>query len=232
MTKSFVYSPQPCVLQFEREKYFVPCERSNGTIEYVEPVFIDLETTGLNRQTCDVVELGLLDLTHVLIHAFTTWRKGADVRERALEINGFDPEEAKKSDKYVGSREQLLSECQKRWAGKVIVGCNPAFDQAFIERDLWQILREEPTWHYKPIDVSTFALPYIGNLTNLKMLAKRFNASTVPVHTAVTDAEATRQIYIALMNELLLTEQALLIGEEDTTDLAEEHVRVGGNLSE
>jgi hypothetical protein len=55
---------------------------------------------------------------------------------------------------------ELLSDLMTALDGAVLVGSNPSFDQAFVGK----ILRHaglEPSWHYRAIDVATFAAGFL-----------------------------------------------------------------------
>ncbi len=118
---------------------------------------IDVETTGVDPQKNAIVSIGAVDFLNPARHFYMECRifDGAEIDERALEINGFTHEQIKDPNK------PPLRELMKHfliWAeqseNKTIAGHNPHFDMGFLKASaertgfFW-------TFPYRTVDLHT-----------------------------------------------------------------------------
>ena len=99
-------------------------------------IVVDVETTGLDPGTCSIVSLGAVDFLKPENQFYQECRiwEGAQVVEKALEINGFSRKEVidpgKKSLKKV--MEEFLA-WMDEIENRTIAGENPSFDRDFLK---------------------------------------------------------------------------------------------------
>lgn len=155
-------------------------------------LFCDTETTGLDPRVHDVWEVAwavndgeIHD--EVLVHSLKT----AD--PVALRLNGY----ASRPNRSRGPMVDV--ELRELFAGKTIVGANPAFDTAFLFAR-WGVA----PWHYRMIDIESMAIPVLGYdrpkgllsiATDLRALGQDV---PLPDHTAAGDVATLRAAYRAL----------------------------------
>lgn len=186
-------------------------------------IFLDTETTGLDREKHSILQLAGTILNtqtqesetfdfHIAPYTTEPWGKGA------YDTHHISEEEAAKFP----SQNQVFHEFKKLLSKYVdqydkldklyIVGYNVQFDVDFLYN--WFKRNADPyfySWfHYPPLDVM--------QLMGWKMLGKRqelenfklatvykylFGTELVGAHGALSDAEATKQIMLAIFNEPL-----------------------------
>lgn len=165
--------------------------------------FVDIETTGLDPDAHDVLEVGIVlevpetSLTEVdfalpvdLAAADPGALKVNRAIERAAEL------EAKQLKPAAGA-----SEVATQLADAVFIGNNPAFDQAFLRR----LLIDNgftPTWKYHVVDVKALAGMALG-LTppwSTTQLLTPLGLSDNVEHVALADAYKAREIFWAAYN--------------------------------
>ncbi len=98
-------------------------------------IILDIETTGVNPEKHAIVSVGAVDFlnpSRTFYEECKIW-DGAEIHERALEVNGFTREE------ITDEKKQPLREVMKKfilWAeqceDKTIAGHNPHFDNSFM----------------------------------------------------------------------------------------------------
>jgi DNA polymerase-3 subunit epsilon len=103
-------------------------------------IVLDVETTGINPDKHSIVSLGALDFFNLRKEPFygecRIW-KGAEIEQKALEINGFTTEQI--TDPLKSSLEQLIKNFLS-WAkpisDKTLAGVNPSFDRDFLKSSI------------------------------------------------------------------------------------------------
>jgi DNA polymerase III epsilon subunit-like protein len=165
-------------------------------------VFIDTETTGLDPQTHELVEVawaveGGPVNTLVLPHRFT------NPDPKALAVNGYIERELYDPSGWATSDE--MERLKADLTGCTLVGANPRFDAAFLAT--FHLLRSEP-WHYRLLDIQAYGMAVL-RLTEMPGLAELVRllterGFTVPEsdHTAAADVTATRAVFWLLQAEL------------------------------
>lgn len=179
--------------------------------------FIDTETTGLDEQEHQLVEVaviirhpGSLDVEHVFYPAHTL--EGAE--PEALEVNRYH-------ERYANIEWQpaneVAAELRHLLDGVTLVGANPGFDIGFVKALLRKV-GDRPTWHHRPIDVETLAYPLIIDFDEplerplgLAQTAEQLGieVDNVARHGALYDAQLTRDVFDVIIDASNATRRML-----------------------
>lgn len=119
-------------------------------------VAVDLETSGLDPNVHEIIEVGLVWQVHKEVRTMEFALQFDEERAdpAALEVNGW------------GKRE-FAPTVDKRWARDFlmellndahIVGKNPIFDLAFLEKFLHQKSGWKKPWHHRTVDVGALCM--------------------------------------------------------------------------
>lgn len=166
-------------------------------------IIIDCETTGLDPQKHEIIEIGAIRVStsetfEVKIYPLRI--KEAD--PIALRINGYDKEGWKEA--YMPSNAlKLLSE----FAGKdaYMMAYNVSFDRAFLEKAYKDYNLPYP-FHYHHLDLLTLAWEHLppGSPLSLKNVAGAFGVpSELPIHRALGGAQCAYQVLKKIMENSL-----------------------------
>lgn len=162
-------------------------------------VFLDTETTGLDVNKHDVVEVAWAHAGGP-IHALILEHDIKAASPQALSVNGYY---ARGLDRAQVATDDELDWLERDLDGATIVGSNPAFDARFLEKALgWA------PWHYRLVNVAEGAMWLFGwdrpkGLKDvMEALRARGHEIPIPDHTAAGDVAATRAIYDALRAEI------------------------------
>lgn len=176
-------------------------------------VFLDTETTGLDPSRHEVWEVGMIaPADDESVHVFLPVNL-AEADSTALRIGGLynrhpDPEKAWVVD---GSgpaqelpRKSAVATIAKFVANAHLVGLNPAFDAAFLDR-LFRRHDQAGAWHYHLVDVLALAAGSrrISPPWESKDLAAELGVDELPPeerHTALGDARWAKRMYEAVMS--------------------------------
>ncbi|MCX7928184.1 MAG: 3'-5' exonuclease [Patescibacteria group bacterium] len=171
-------------------------------------VFIDLEMSGLDVLTHEVLEIGLVVveqkslqvLTKKSIKVAPTKLKDAD--PVALEIIKFRDEDWKDSVDIVTALNILNDLADKA----MLIGWNIAFDWSFLGLS-FEKARIKPKFDYHFLDVISLAYIYFKNRNkpsklSLRTIARELEIKVDDVHGALTDAYATYEVYKKLVQLL------------------------------
>lgn len=178
-------------------------------------VFIDTETTGLNRKTRRIWDLayivrepGMPDVEHQLfVNSFDLDLHKAD--PKALSIGGFWERHPKPEggwspldDERIIGEWELAQRLFIEWKDAYLVGAVPSFDEETIARLMHREGFRE-TWNHHLIDVETLAAgqlklaPPWSFDTILDAYGLKFDEKDR--HTAIGDARMARDLYDAVM---------------------------------
>lgn len=166
--------------------------------------FIDIETTGLNLLSQEIIEIGCVLATESLevIEEFELKVKPEHIENAntvALRVNHYYPSGWKDA--------QNLKAVMKIFSEKVkdciMVGHNVAFDAGFLEF-AFNKTNIQNTMHYHKFDTVSIAWakmhkdPELEHFS-LRELCARFGIKNEHAHSALPDARATYELYKKLM---------------------------------
>jgi DNA polymerase III epsilon subunit family exonuclease len=166
--------------------------------------FIDIEATGMNLVSHEIIEIGCVITTPELevIEEFELKirpERISDADPASLKVNHYDP--------VLWENALSLDEAMKIYAGKVkdciMVGHNVAFDSSFIEF-AFNKLGIKNTMHYHKLDTVSIAWAKFHNDKDFEHFSLRemcvyFGIKNERAHTALSDARATFELYKKLL---------------------------------
>ncbi len=174
-------------------------------------VFLDLETTGLDPNRHEILEIGILlaqpvfrpsglDYETVLEWETKVKPEHLETAEpEALRINGY-----READwLFAVSLPAALETLMKKSAGAVMVAQNVSFDWSFLAAALGRT-GVKNTLHYHRLDLVSMAFVRLlrdarVERFNLAALAERFGIKNEKAHTALADVRATYRIFRHLL---------------------------------
>lgn len=189
-------------------------KRFNGLL----PIVIDVETSGLQPDTCALLEVAIVllkideagkwvrDATHAYhVEAFS----GAQFEQEASEITGIDPThpfrealpEQQVLERICSVIRQALTDtgCYRA----VLVGHNAWFDLSFILAAVKRAKIEHLPFHrFTTFDTATLSAAAFGET----VLARAMRRARIPfnvneAHSAIYDAEKTADLFCHILNQ-------------------------------
>ncbi len=170
--------------------------------------FIDIETTGLDKENHEIIELaavitrmkdGELVVTDEL--NLKVQPKHIETAEaQALRINGYNSADWL----FAVSLEEAMKEFAKKTDGAIFAAHNITFDYGFIET-AFKKAGVENTMHFHKLDTISLAFGIlhtnddIGKLS-LRALCEKYGIENKNAHSAFADAYATYEVFKKLMN--------------------------------
>lgn len=168
-------------------------------------VFLDLETTGLDPQVDDILEVAAMRVDPLSLSAegwFETKvapSPGAVVDPRAAELNGYRIEDWTEAPAI----EAVLPPLTRFLEGCLIVGHNPAFDWAFLSAAYRRLCVRRPNVGHHLLDTATLAWPLLRHgfvkSLSLRDLCNHYRISNVGEHHALEDVVRTYQLFLRLV---------------------------------
>jgi len=173
--------------------------------------FVDVETTGLDPDKHEVIEIGCVLVNQNwpgdapifdLIEEFELKIKPVQIENAdpvALRINGFDPNQWV----FAYDLKQAMEIFGKKTADAIMVGHNVCFDFMFIDKAFKKA--DVPNkMHYHKLDTISIAFAKLHNeggadRFSLNFLCEYFGIKNEHAHTALSDARATFEVYKKLM---------------------------------
>ncbi len=159
-------------------------------------VSLDLETTGLDPETDEIIEVaairfdadGVIDTYNSLVNP------GRKLEYRIALLTGIDTADLDTAPHF-GS---IAAEVEAFIGLDPIVGQNPTFDTGFLARKGMQVFG--PT--YDTFELASLLLPGLQQ-HSLGAIADHLGIEFTNRHRAIADAEAARRVFIALRERLL-----------------------------
>lgn len=166
--------------------------------------FIDIETTGLNLLSHEIIEIGCVLTTSGLevIEEFELKIKPEHIENAdkvALKVNHYNEED------WAGGvpLKEAIQIFSKKVKGCIMVGHNVAFDAGFLEY-AFNKTDIGNTMHYHRLDTVSMAWAKFHKDKDfehfsLRELCMRFDIKNERAHNALSDARATYELYKKLM---------------------------------
>lgn len=179
-----------------------------GTIKDSFVVF-DIETTGLNKDTCSITEIGAVKVENGQIcDYFSTFvNPQKPIPKNIQELTGITDSMVKNAPKEEDAVKTFL-EFSK---GSHLVAHNARFDIGFIEKTAKEF---NIPFDFSYLDTLMLARVLYPELSNhkLNVLSKHLNIMLRNHHRAVDDAKATAEIFVKMLENL----ENLMITDLDT----------------
>lgn len=169
-------------------------------------VFIDLETTGLDKDKHEIIEVACLVVdgqSLEVVEEYVAKVKPKHIEtanSEALKINGYDP------NKWRGAKniEEVMEKIRAISEGGMIAGWNVSFDWAFIEEN-FEKLKIESSFNYHKVDVQSIAYACLYRKKKAKSLrldavAPFFGIEKGKIHGAEEDIKITYELFKKFMN--------------------------------
>ncbi len=169
-----------------------------------EFVALDLETTGLSLESDLIIEVGAtrFDRSGRFENYRTFINPGRSIPPEVVELTGISDADVAGAPRFSEVRETL-----REFVGtRAIVGQNIAFDLAFLGAE--QLTPPGPsfdTW-----ELASVLLPTADRL-GLGAIAALLGVHMPVAHRALADAEATRDVFLALLRRLDAMPRSLLV---------------------
>ncbi len=166
--------------------------------------FVDVETTGLDPDVHEIVEIAIVEQHHD--GRLTEWSSKViplhieRAHPRALEVNGYNDEDWAGAPTFA----EIADEVHERLRGRVMVGHNIHFDLSFIKNELGRC-GVSPRIGYHFIDTIGLSFVWLApqGLPNLRLdtIRERLDLSKVGAHGALKDARDCRVVYNSFVQQ-------------------------------
>jgi DNA polymerase III subunit epsilon len=172
--------------------------------------FVDIETTGLDPEKQEIIELGVV-ITKMKDGALVVTDqidlkvqpKHIETAEpQALRVNGYNDADWL----FAVSIEEAMKSFVEKTDGAIFTAHNVTFDYCFIEQTLKQ-LGMTHNLHYHKLDTISLAFGILHNDADadvnrfsLQKLCEYYNIENKKAHSAFADAYATYEVFKKLLN--------------------------------
>lgn len=169
--------------------------------------FVDIETTGIDRDTAEIIELGVViakmkDGALVVTDQLDIKIQPQHIETadpQALRINGYTEADWL----FASSLEEAMKVFVDKTKGAIFLAHNITFDYPFIEKAL-KDKGLEHEMHFHRIDTLSLAFGILhmsGDLgkLSLRMLCEQFGIENKKAHSAFADAYALYEVFKKLM---------------------------------
>lgn len=175
--------------------------------------FLDVETTGLDPQKHEVIQIGIVLAKQIPrdgnmgpmiekieeIEIKIKPERIEDAEEDALRVNGYSETEWM----FAPDLKNAMEFISKKLEGTVQVSHNLTFDAAFMEKCFERVGMENTMARYK-LDTISIAFARLYNRPDVKYslryLCELFQIKNDNAHTALADAKALYHVYKKMMN--------------------------------
>ena len=175
-----------------------PFDKKIPPLRHAPVVFLDTETTGLDPETHEIVEIAIVALDgSVLLNTKVKPVNIEAASPRALEVNGYNEADWAGAPTFDEIKEDVMAALKH----KVIVGQNPQFDRNFVVEALSRCGVEKAYRKLKrhTIDTITLAWEHLVpcGLDRLNLGAEcEFLGIPLEAHQALADAQGCRAVYL------------------------------------
>jgi len=169
--------------------------------------FIDVETTGLDNDTAEIIELGVVLAKLKDNELVVTDQINLKIRPEhletaepaALRINGYNEADWL----FAASLQDAMKLFAEKTAGAIFVAHNLVFDYGFIDR-AFKTTGIENKMHYHKLDTIALAFGVLidnddMNKFSLKALTEYYGIENKKAHSAFADAYATYELFKKLL---------------------------------
>ncbi len=174
--------------------------------------FIDTETTGLDFDNHELIEIGLVVVkqsgidtgkpTFTVVEEFEVKIKPEHIETAdpvALRVNGYDPAQWI----FAVDLKQAMKVLAEKTKDCIMVSHNTPFDYGFLDK-AFKKTGVENTMHYHKLDTISIAFAKLhmnGDIDkfSLRFLCQHFGIENKNAHTALSDARALLELYKKLM---------------------------------
>lgn len=187
---------------FEQANFFMVEEETK--CDYLKNntfVVYDLETTGINPDTNDIIDIGAFKIVNgKIVEKFATFiNPMREIPEEASKINHITNSMVENSPTI----EQVLPDFYNFCYGSIIVGYNNiGFDDLFIKKEGKKQLYN---FDNKRDDVMLLAKKHIKGIKNYKLgtVCNYLNVQLIDAHRATNDALATAKVFIKIAEKFI-----------------------------
>lgn len=162
-------------------------------------VIFDFETTGLDTNTCEVIELGALKMVDgIVVEEFSTFAKpSAPIDEEVTKLTSITQEMVENSPSF----SQILPDFLRFCEGATLVAHNQEYDVTILLRYC-----KEEGYKFENPTQCTLALSrkYLPGLKNHKLekVAEHYGYVNQQAHRAIGDVDVTAKIFVKLAENL------------------------------
>jgi DNA polymerase III alpha subunit (gram-positive type) len=168
-------------------------------------IFIDLETSGLNRDNHEILEVGCIVVNgenFEIIEEYSAKVKPSHIEtatSEALKINGYTKEKWRDAK----NPKEVLKKISEMSEGGMVAGWNVSFDWAFIEQG-FKKYGIRSAFNYHKVDVQSIAYAYLYRKKKAKSLrldatAELFGMEKGKIHGAQEDIRITYELFKKFM---------------------------------
>ncbi len=169
----------------------------------------DLETTGFDANTCQIIEIGIVQFYRGEVVKVLNWLIDPECKipEEIVQLTHIRQEDVDGQPKL----REIAPDILEAFAGRGIVAYNIGFDRPFLTHKLEELGLSWPSEN-PIIDPLVFATHFYPRERNkLGMVAERLGISLEGAHRACNDAEATGKVLYAFRDRLPPDLENLLI---------------------
>lgn len=169
----------------------------------------DLETTGFDANTCQIIEIGIVQFYRGEVVKVLNWLIDPEcqIPEEIVQLTHIKQEDVDGQPKL----REIAPDILEAFAGHGIVAYNIGFDRPFLTHKLEELGLSWPSEN-PIIDPLVFATHFYPRERNkLGMVAERLGISLEGAHRACNDAEATGKVLYAFRDRLPPDLENLLI---------------------
>ncbi len=166
-------------------------------------VALDLETTGLSVDSCEIIEIGAVKFTPdgEVATFHTPVKPRGELPYYIQRLTGIHPEDVQRAPIFA----EVASDMEAFIGDHPVVGQNVSFDLGFLAA---QGIRP-PGPVFDTRDMATLLLPGLPEYS-LRSLARHLEIDFPVRHRALADAEATHQVFLRLRSRLAELPSGLL----------------------
>lgn len=189
--------PEPYISLAQATLFDVVVENTNKFLKEHDCVVFDVETTGLDPNTCEMIEIGACKVRDgKIIETFSVLMKPSQpIPDQITELTGITNEMVANCKTI----KDVLQDFYKFTRNSVLVAYNIAFDYKFM---YLAGIKQGYNFDNPQIDAMVLAKNKLKSIKNykLKTVANALDVSLENAHRAVHDAIATAEVFIKLVD--------------------------------